>query len=561
MISFNFLVRAIRRVQARLIVLLFTVASGMASARLQADPGSESVTVLKFHEIVYVRSGFSAEEDLLVKVGKGTNRQVSFRSAALIPRDTPMVVESLEEAQAVFHPTGDDVAPWHLNGTYIGGNHGASEVIRVSASSHGLTQGDLGSAWEDGAGVVFYLIGFEQESGVLFLSENSGEPPLWKFVREMTGPSLTRRGTKTVLSIEKTALTQLWPACRITEQRYLVDGNTSLEEMKATECRFLEIVEGYDIVAPDAVLKAVKEAPGHPVDFVAADLEAVVHNQIRYRFASQGACTIRHEATALREFQLDYMGFIQSTPLKGAPSERLEYYLPKTVPFTVEGKTYDFQRVQTFSKPPVPLVFSAVRGNLSDPMDLPDRFIQFLGQGEGENRVRRVGFAMGYSLCEGITPAAIRAENTVSPLFIFTTGKIYPKAIDSRAKRFKAGRVRVGEKLECLAYRQYFNPSAHPCATAVYGHWQEDDYFLYADFHRPGESVLLSVPTVLEGASFEVVEKTDSIILDTKGIVPPGGLPVSVRGDYGRVIVKISLRKAAIKRIERTPGPGIVLHP
>lgn len=495
---------------------------------------SDEVLVLKDRDIVYIRSEFSAKEDVLIKVGKGANKQINYLSSALIPIGTKMNPPDLERAQWTFHKCDDDATPWKVNGTYIGANHGASDAVRVISPAHGLSVEALGSAWKDEVGVSFNLIELDGADSLLFLSDSLVAYPGWSFSRHITGPSLTNEKNGTVLRVENSSLTQLWPACRIKAQLYLADGVTPLRDGVPTTCRFLDISEDYDIMAPDAVLQSVKNSPGKSVSFVAEGLEAILSNQISYRYLPQGACVIRHKAKALRPLTLEYMGFIQSTFLSADSYDVLEYYIPKTSPFSQEQVSYDFQGVQKFSKPTSPLVFSVEKGNVPTPHEMPDRFIQFLGQQDGDRVDRRVGFAMGYSLLEGLTVPAVREANTANPLFVHTSGKIYPAAFDTKSKPISAG-----DEFLCLAYRQYFNPAAFPEATAVYGHLEGSDYVLYADFHHPTSRFVLPIPRQYVGAKYEVVEKSPSVILDTAGVIPVTGTAVSVQGDYGRLVLKI----------------------
>jgi len=514
--------------------LIISVAlfAGMVNA-----PGklkSDELLALKAGDVVYIRSEFSAKEDVLIKVGKGANQQISYLSGALIPTDTKTSVAELEKAQWVFHECDDDATPWKVNGTYIGANHGASDVVEVTSPAHGLAKSDLGSVWQDEAGPLFNLIEIKGPDALLFLSDNSAAYPSWSFTRQITGSTLTNQKSRAALSVGKSTLTQLYPACRIREQLYLADGETPLRDGVVTACAFLDINEDYDIVAPDAVLQSVKNNPGKAVSFVADGLEAIISNQISYRFLPQGACVIRHKAKALRNLDLAYMGFIQSTSLKAAEDDILEYYIPKTSAFSQDQVNYDFQSVQRFAKPATPLVFSTELGNLSEPGDLPDRFIQFLRRENNAQTPRRIGFAMGYSHLEGLTRPTVRAENTASPLFIHITGKVYPAALDAKSKK-----VEGGDEFLAVAYRQYFDPASCPGATDVYGHLEGRDYLLYADFHQTVDKCVLPIPRKYFGAKFEVVEKSPSVSLEQEGVIPSGGPVVSVKGDYGRMILRI----------------------
>ena len=510
--------------------LLMFVDKSLASTAESVIPERKGLLVLKQDRFVYVRSVLSEHEDVVIPVTiSPSNGQIIFGQTFLVPADTPMDVGRMNEAGWKFHAGFDDATPWCLNGTYIGANHGANEVIVVTSPSHGLSDVDLGSIWKDAAGAVFYVIEIAGEDQVHLLSENIGDYPRWKFTRSIEGTELTNGTTGRILPVSAPTLSQLCPACRINSQRFVVDGNKPLEEGVPTSCAVFEVVEDYDIIAPDSVLDAVKKAAGHRVDFVSKDREAVLSNHIVYQFQSAGACLIEHRATALRDFDLSYMGFIQSSPLQAAEGDRLVSHIPKTTPFTDHGIKYDFEGLQDLSEPPVaPLIFSTKNGNVADAADLPDRFIQILQSGD-----RRIGFAMGYSSVRGLTKPSLRANNTESPLFIHTSRKTYPAAIDR-----KAGPMRKGTEVECVAYRQYFDPRSQPGATCVYGHMEGEDYFVYADFHSPMENFTLRIPEEFRKRRFEVLEKSDSVRIASDGAVSGEGVPMAVQGDRGTVVLR-----------------------
>ena len=81
--------------------------------------------VLKNGDAVHVRSCFSAKQDVLISVGKGTNGQINFSNTRLIPASVPMDNSGFANG-FILHHCGDDSTPWSLNGTYIGANHGCS---------------------------------------------------------------------------------------------------------------------------------------------------------------------------------------------------------------------------------------------------------------------------------------------------------------------------------------------------------------------------------------------------------------------------------------------------
>ena len=83
---------------------------------------SVALRVVKHGDYVFVRSAFSSHHDLVVRVGKGSNRQINFSNTRLVPVSAGMDVGKLNGG-TLTHGNGDDATPWNINGTYIGGNH------------------------------------------------------------------------------------------------------------------------------------------------------------------------------------------------------------------------------------------------------------------------------------------------------------------------------------------------------------------------------------------------------------------------------------------------------
>lgn len=516
-------------------LLTLVLAGALTLDAADAAGSAARLQVIKQGDGLWLRSRFSSGEDLVVRLGKGSNRQINFSGAQLVKASAAMSVKELAGGRLI-HGNGDDATPWNINGTYIGANHGCASVREVTCAGHGRTQADLGSPWEDAAGTKFYLIKIVDENRLWFLSGNAGQADLWKFKTVVAGSSLTRKARNATLNFTACGMAQLRPACRIRKQQYLVNGRTPLAEDQPVACDSLDVVEEYDIINPASLLRDIVEHPGVERDFTAPYLEAVIANHIVYRFHSNGANVIDYTAKALQPFELGYMGFIQSAKLTRGSYDAHEYYIPKTKPFTQAAVPFDFRSLQDYTAvPPSPLRFSAENKNVEDPANLPDRFIQFLGRSENGNCVREVGYALGYSLIHGLTRPPERARNTRDALTLHTTSKSYPVAINSQMGRV----IPAGTEFRCVAYRQYFCPADHKDATCVYWHEEDGDTVFYADYHKAVNRDVLELPASLVGKAISVVEKTPSLTLHSDRTVPPGGVVVSVTGSYGYLVLRL----------------------
>ena len=496
----------------------------------------KELRVLKESDTVYIRSRFSGNEDLVIHVGLGThNRQVNFHGAFLVSSAAGMDVVSLNSGKQV-HRVGDDACALLMNGTAIGGNHGAAVGLELVCEGHGRTLEDLGSEWKDSVGRKFYLIRIISSDKLLFMPENKPEGDVWKFERRIEGPVLKSDSRNSSINFTgKKWGVQMWPSCRIKKQEYLLDGKTPLKEGEAASCRWLDVIEEYDIIHPGSLLNDFIKHPGQERSFISDHLEAVIGYNTIFRFFPNGANVVYTRLKAYKSFNMEQFLGVMTAQLKKKDYQVHDYYIPKTLPFEVGGVKYDFRSIQDFYPPlTTPLYFTVKDNNVSDPQNPPDRFIQFLGHKEGEKTVREVGFALGYSLIHGMSVPSERVKNTERFVWIYKTSKTYPAAADT-----KMGNVSRGKDLYFVGYRQYFNPHFAGNATSLYWNQQENETVVYVDYHKSVEKDVIKLPAELVGKKLEVVEKTPSVTLHTESAVPAKGVEVSVTGDYGYIVMKM----------------------
>lgn len=494
----------------------------------------QKIQVLKKGATVYIRSYFSTGQDVLIKTDKGRNCQINFTDTKLVSAGKPM--ESVIDGKDnMIHQCGDDSTPWNLNGTYIGANHGCSDGQELTIRNHGLSAVDIGAELTDDTGNKCYVVKIADPNRIWVLPENKSKGEIWNFNPKVKGDSFKTGTGGRALKADKIAMAQIVPSCRIKQQKYLVNGGKPLEEGKVMSCDFLEIEEEYDIISPSSLLVMIQKNPGKEPNFTDDRLDAVISNRIVYRFLPMGACTVEHKSRINQPINLGYMGFVQTARLNKGGYTFHGYYIPKTLMFEMKGSKFDFKSIQDFSvELPGPLNFNSKEQNLQYENNLPDRFIQFLGEKKNEKAVRKVGYALGYSLINGITRPEERSRNTANALMIYTSYKTYPSAINS-----KMGEIKAGTEFHCLAYRQYFDPSAYENATSVYWHREGNAYVLYIDYHKSVGKDVIKLPDYLSGKKITIIEKTPSLKLFTDQTVPPEGIVLSVSDQYGYAILKL----------------------
>ncbi len=499
-------------------------------------PIPATLQVMKNGGDVLIRSPFYGRKDLLIWIALGLNNQINSRSTFLVDSSAPMS-EKIPSNALTIHGNGDDAAAWRINSGAIGANHGVEGVCEVTSMGHGLTTADLGGEWSDEGGRKFHLIKIVSADSLWFLGNNSASAPFWKFDTVPAGQSLTDSLGKRILPFSKNLVTQLRPACRIRRQAYLMDGNKPLEDGKISTGSFLEIAEDYDIINPGSVLADIIAHPGIERSFIADHLDAVLRNGITYRFYPNGSCVIDTKSKALQSFKLVTALFVMTAKLTTMhTSYSREYYVPKTKPFILGGRAFDFQKIQNCDEDLSEAIHWKADGScVENPQNLPERFIQFLARKENGKSVNDIGFALGYSLINGITQPQQRAVNASEAGWLNTNIKTYPTAMDS-----KMGVISAGMDFHCVGYRNYFSPRDYPDATCVYWHPEGDDILVYADYHQKLDSTLVKLPSEFTGRKIGIVEQTPSINLQTKDIVPSAGIVLSVGENYGYIVLKLS---------------------
>jgi hypothetical protein len=489
---------------------------------------------------IWTRFAFSRTQDLALNFQRKSteNSVINSYETRLIPRSTRFDPSSLSGGELI-HSNGDDSTPWNINGTYIGGNHGCLSLIQLSVPEKAITVADIGSSWKDESGAIFYLIDVPAAGSAHFLSENLASYPFWNFHDRITGSTLTRVGSEATLAVADARLTQLWPCARIREQKFLADGKTPLAPGKPIECRFLDLVEEYDIINPASVLAEVVKNPGKRPDLTGPHLDGVIRNRIIYRISPNASVVTFHQATALQPFRLGFMGFIQQALLQkpANSSEQIRYYIPKAPAFEQDETAYDFRLIQEFDKPPQsPLRFTGT--DEGGRRELPERFVQFLGSPDSPKNKNRVGLAVGYSLTKGLTAVNNANWNRRNAGFIHTSAKTYPFALDETVPN----PVPEGSVFECVAYRQYFNPELQDQATSVYWHAESEETTVYIDYHQQATNDRIRLPISLAGKKFRVLEKSDSITFPPTETLPSDGLPVSCSADHGFLVIAVDTK-------------------
>lgn len=504
---------------------------------------AEKIQVWRENDRVLIRTGYSADFDLVVELYHNTNE-----NAWLITPEMP--VTDFNKGRLI-HCGPDDFAASFV-GEYgiLSGNHASAFAVRVLIFDHGMSEKDLGTIFTDENGNKFCLMEIWDEDNLLIHPLPSGKAPTPGFTA-FHGEKLFLK--ERLIPVIVSSPVQLYPSNRISKKAFLVDGKTPLPEKELVECTFLDYVFNYDVVLPEALVNMVADAPGKvhfprftprrtmvdlaehaddPAYDTYRSLPALLSYKVTSRHEAGGACVIYREATARNPMTgleaLDVM-FIWDGEFAGMPVN--EFYIPGVKPFTLtakNGQQYeaDFANVARFDKK-FPADCMMTQESVCDKKCQPDRFIRLAGT-EDE---RLLGFAAGYSLCNGISAMPEWADIRQNIYQFAPSWKMYPRI-------YKMGNIPAKWNAKTVCFRCYFDPAAEPDLTAYYYFHEGDDLIVHIDCHRTLSGKIIRLPKECAACTMTILRMTGS--LNAFFDAGKNQLVINAEGDGGSASLRFS---------------------
>ena len=502
-----------------------------------------AITVFRNGDDFLVKSRFSAEKDIVIRITRVANEE-----SYLVPAGSDI----LEYAKGLrLHANADEYPATMFSGYgYLSGNHGSSYGRLVTIPGHGMTDQEIGTELKDADNKRYCIIRIEDPDNLFIHPLNTGTPGRAWFTT-FKGDKLFRNGTE--LKVTASKMGQMRPLNRIYRLELLMDGTKPLPDKTVMQCDFLDQILVHDVVQPEAVVDYLLSHPGRkPVpefqpkwmmqkmdnspelqDY--AKLPVLMQVENRYRYQDRGCSVLYRKCSFpvnLRSVtQLEQMfgwggGAIASAALE-------DFYIPKLKPLRIPKRgdaeqflEADFSAVFRMPKK-MDVSYTIQSKDCIDPEDLPDRFIRLSGKDRHE-----YGIALGYSLISGCTAKDNRGKDRNDIYFLYHTKKMYPYA-------YTLKNVTPGTAMETVSYKQYFSPEDDPDATAFYYHRQQDSLIVYFDCHKPLQNHRLNLPPELTGKKLTVIEKTPSVILPEISSVPEAGILFDVNAPHGYLVLKI----------------------
>lgn len=491
----------------------------------------------------YIRTAYNATLDLVQKVRYGTN--ATWSNNVINPWEVRTIPKSTAKDSTIaafstgslLVAQGDDAAPLHYNGTYIGANHGAFVVHEVTVNAHGKTYADVGSRWTQGAN-TFTIVRIVDANKLWLVSQNIGTN-YWQFVTSsLTGLTLTHStGATNTSSFTPSAdtQTQLISAVNNHTKRIIVDGFRDITAINAVyDVLSVEFIDTYDVMNPPAILSYLQSHTGTTTEqplsnnAIASDMGVAVS----YRYSFNGACVVNTQLVSKSALNFTFAGFTQAM-VANFTGKTLLQYVNKTGPIVGPSKTWNFANVEDITTTIDSINF--LKANWADALNPPDRMAQIVKNGS----TKEFGHVVGYSLVRGISKPSVR-QATNDAGFVHTTRKMYPKALTANVYAAQPnGLMPSGTVINNVSYRLVYNAAVLPEAT-VYG-WYEDNGAIYVvlDIHQNASILKLPLPSMFNGKSATVVDSNANFTLHSE-IVSDGGLLCSIINNYGQATIKLT---------------------
>lgn len=507
---------------------------------------------------MYVTSDYDEEYDLrqVFKVNNAGSELIKnvifdYHEAVLINK------KSGATKALIGLPTADETAPPHFSTTYLGGNHGASHAMRVKVTGHGKTYNDIGSVWNDGAGVKWTLVRINSANELVFLSETEkNSVGNWEFAKEI-GTTLTydtdyennfavNKGTITIEAVTEKNM-QLQPAIgnRVQKMYIYRDGETAFERIEVDKldesftinANKMVLDEEYDIMDPSKIgyhLRANRPDGGYTENADVSIGTPLMHYHQTITVDEDGDVIIEHDHELLSSIRgFHYYGY-QYYEKADAFGGGVWRYIPGVKGITENGKFFDYSKPYDMTNHDM-ASYTATKDLWKNPDLAPDRTLEYYKDEEGNYKM---AFAAGYVPILVAAPD-VRKDNVTSAVTMYNrTGyKVYPMLVN--ASQFS----QAGARVQAVVFRHYDNLSQSTKKVTAYDVEYKDDVYYYVDFLEDEENFTLDLDAKTVTGDYELVYKTDDVTYSIEGNI------LSVSGKQSGYICVKGKRNAEISTI------------
>lgn len=410
----------------------------------------------------------------------GANRYFNFTSIREIDADAPITEVATGTS---FKGMSDDITPMHINGTYIGANHGYY-IIAALPNAAGKTERDIGSVWQNARGDTFVLVRVATE--VLWLcpfTDEAMQTGKFSYIAIGAGETLTAvRGAadpSPITATEDATRTQFRPAVNHVYRAAFLEGKAEVDLTRdgVYTAEFIDLYEHYDVIyLPPMLTHLMENAGACDNDSYWLDLhgEAYVTMHYAYRFERNGACVVFCNYEFKKDVDVAIIAGVQSIAMTG------DHYV--YVPGTTHCATPRLQKEKEE-------IDVSAETDLLDPERLPTSYFQFTDPCGTFSM--NLGYVPGYGYADPALRRAYLGEGRTNLAFYYTTFKMYPKLLANT--HFPAGKV-----IDFIAYR-IPGFATDPDFTAINSYTLGDDIYLGLHTAKAVEARTLTLPTAMNG--------------------------------------------------------------
>ena len=401
------------------------------------------------------------------------NCPVDFMESGLMQRDK----WDCWHIDVPFALNTDEATPVIVNDCYIGANHGEHSAVLVYAPNHEKTVADVGSLWQDEAGVKFTLMRVNDEDYLTFLSENKGETvDNYQFVKNIDGTLeyLENGENRAKITPARQNVADLRRSVRYKEKKVVAFVNGEAQTLVGScDCDRAEIHEEYEIINPATVAEDLRRL--RPKGGFSAELDLarfgkpMLSCKLIYR--------IENDGTVFTIFDYKRLTNVHFSKIMGVMyQEKLDVYgggiwryFPKALPFECDEGEFDFSKPTSIGAS-FPHSFAMTRENFADEGSPNERAVDYFRNRNGDDEL---AFACGFlPLYDGVKE--IRDKQVDFPVYVISTRKHYPTFANGELGNVKG-----------VGYKKYFIPQKNRASlyTLEFG----GKTYLYADIFDENE--------------------------------------------------------------------------
>lgn len=404
----------------------------------------------------------------------------------------------------------DDVAPYGIDNSLVGANHGHVKYT-ITANNHGKTTADIGSIWTaEGKQWVIVRIVDTNNFEVMYRGRIGGFDTLSPTFTHVSGATNTA-----TINASSVTFGQLYPSIQNRKIWLSIDDKkVDIAELTQNYSNNVTFHESYEIIDRVSLVEWLIANKG--VEHLQYGGTSSASVTLDHCFDFEGGYSVTADFLALTDVPIfnDLM-FGQSIKLDGNPF----FYVPKSLPFSVGGNSYDLTNLTqaTFSQ----IVDFDSSKNESTGI-LADRILQ-------HDSSHQVGFALGMLPILDANPSVRRTNAVNKALRISTAMKSYLYVVDGVKQSLTAG-----DYFAAVIYRKHFKVTNR---TAQYAVRSKRGDYLYLDWHT-AVTERVELPPDYCDRDFTIVETSSNVQILSDTASSNIAVKVDSSKNYGYAILK-----------------------